>query len=56
MGNEVGNEVGSTVAQWEWLLILGIVLALAVYELIALRRSRRRDAEAASRAKARRES
>ncbi|MFO1302679.1 MAG: hypothetical protein U1F54_03055 [Burkholderiales bacterium] len=38
-------DVGFAVAQWEWLLILLGVLALAVYELVSLRRSQRRDRE-----------
>ena len=32
--------------QWEWLLIEVLVLGLAIAELIALRRSQRRDREA----------
>lgn len=31
------------IARWEWMLILLLVLALAVAELIATRRSIRRD-------------
>jgi hypothetical protein len=34
--------------QWEWLLIEGLVLGLAIVELVALRRSQRRDREAAA--------
>jgi hypothetical protein len=33
--------------QWEWLLIEAIVLGLAVADLVALRRSQRRDRDTA---------
>jgi hypothetical protein len=32
-------------AQWEWLLILAVVLGLAVWELVSLRRTQRKDRE-----------
>ena len=32
--------------QWEWLLIEVLVLGLAIFELVSLRRSQRRDREA----------
>lgn len=38
-------DTGFAVAQWEWLLILLAVLGLAVYELVSVRRSQRRDRE-----------
>lgn len=38
-------DAGFAVAQWEWLLILLGVLGLAIYELVSLRRSQRRDRE-----------
>ncbi|MFO1415231.1 MAG: hypothetical protein U1F10_15270 [Burkholderiales bacterium] len=39
----------ASLAQWEWLLILALVLGLAVFELVSLRRSQRRDRERAAR-------
>jgi hypothetical protein len=38
----------SFLGQWEWLLIEALVLGLAIAELIALRRSQRRDRDAAA--------
>jgi hypothetical protein len=32
----------SAVAQWEWLVILVLVLAIAIWELVSVRRSQRR--------------
>jgi len=40
----------SFLGQWEWLLIEALVLGLAVFELVSLRRSQRRDRERAQRA------
>jgi hypothetical protein len=36
----------SLIGRWEWLLIEVLVLGLAVAELVAVRRSQRRDHEA----------
>jgi hypothetical protein len=36
----------SMFARWEWLVIEIVILALAIVELIAVRRSLRRDREA----------
>ena len=33
----------AAVAQWEWMLILLLVLAVAVWELLSVRRAIRRD-------------
>jgi hypothetical protein len=38
----------SVLVQFEWLLIEVLVLGLAVFELVSLRRSQRRDREAAA--------
>jgi hypothetical protein len=40
----------SALFQFEWLLIEVLVLGLAVFELVSLRRSQRRDRDAAANA------
>jgi len=42
---QAGGSVMEMLGQYEWVIIEAIILAIAVYELISVRRSLRRDRE-----------
>jgi len=42
---QAGGSVMEVLGQYEWVIIEAIILAIAIYELISVRRSLRRDRE-----------